>query len=408
MENVQIWNVAWTAGNVTTDFGDIDGVIGLPAANLVARYELTQSLATTETKLSHAGAEALHEGITIAFANGAAPTAFIGGDYHTFGCVDGIFKDNAIAFTQRYNIFCKPVDLEFSTFDNGSGYPAAGGNTILNATTAIVDEFAIFTAVVNPPVDVGISSWSGATHCDRLFVAPGQMHQNQPLTASTTSTYGAITVQPITGDGWFEGGPTANNEWTIFGITSTAGSNHSGTLIDFGFYLKNTGTVDIRENNVSTMVDIASYVVGDVFRVRRIGTAVTYYKNGVLIHTSGNTSTGTIYGRVHPLEEGYGITDCKITYTRPARVLAAGDPGALTGVYDLDYSRCETLTPESISINIGGSPATVVVSDTYWGNMTVPGPGEVVFNGKTGWLSFNAADDGAAITGDITVIYEKT
>jgi hypothetical protein len=409
MENVQLWNVTWNTTDVTNDFGDIDGVIGSqPAANLVARYELTQSLAATETKLSHAGAEALHEGITIAFANGASPTAFIGGDYHTFGVVDGIFKDNAIAYTQQYNIFTKPVDLEFSTFDNGSAYPAAGGNTVLNATTAIVDELAIFTEIVNPPVDLGISSWSGTTHCDRLFVAPGQIFQSQLVTPSTTTSYGGMTVQPITGDGWFEGGPCSNNEWTIFGLTSTPGSNHSASLIDFGFYLQRDGTVDIHENNVQIVDAVATYVVGDVFRVRRIGTAVTYYKNGVLIHTSAATSSGTIYGRVHPIEESYGLTDCRITYTRPARVLAAGNPATLTGIYDPDYSRCETLTPESISINIGGSPATVVVSDTYWGNMTVPGPGEVVFNGKSGWLSFNAADDGAAITGDITVIFEKT
>ncbi len=410
MENVQIWNSAWDAADVTSDFGDIDGTIAggtEPAVNQLARYELTASLATTETKLSHVGAETLLDGITIAFANGGSPTAFIGGDYHTFGVVDGIFKDNAIAFTQQYNIFAKPVDLEFSTFDNGSSYPAAGGNTILNATTDIVDEAAIFTEVITPPGDLVRTGWSGTTHCDRMFVAPGQIAQNQSATPSLTAANGAMTVQPITGNGWFEASPTAANEWAIFGLTSTPGSNHSAALINFGIYFQPDGTVDIRELNVETDSAIATYVIGDVFRVRRIGTAVTYYKNGSLFKTSGATSSGTIYGRVHPLEEGYGLIDCKITYTRPVRILGIGDPGALTGIYSPDYKRVETLTIESIDINIGGSPAAVVVSDTYFGNMTSPGAGEVVVNGKTGWLSFNAADDGSAITGDVTVLFEK-
>jgi len=39
--------------------------------------------------------------------------------------------------------------------------------------------------------------------------------------------------------------------------------------------------------------------------------------------------------------------------------------------------------------------------------MTTPGPGQVVVNGDIGWLVFNAGDVGSAITGDVTVVFEK-
>ena len=402
LKNVQFWNVAWDTTDVSNDFGDITAVIGSkPAGNLVARYELTQSLATLETKLSHVGAEALDEGITIAFANGVAPTAFIADDYHTFGVVDGILKDNAIAFTQNFSIYFKPTDTSFSDFDNGQT-----ASTISASTTAIVDEKAIFAFedIRDPVIDPIFNSFLSDL---KMKTAPGQIFQNQSVSPSDVSVYGGITVQPITGNGYFEGSPSHGNDRVTFGLTDSPGNNHSSALIDFGIRFNDNGDVDIVELNVVVSAAIGTYVTGDVFRITRTGTAITYQKNGGLIFTSGTTSSGTVYGRVHPTEEGYGLTDCKITYTRPGHILTVGDPVGVTGFFDPEFIIVETGTVESISINIAGSPATVVISETYYDNMTAPGPGEVVVNGDMGWLLFNAADVGSAITGDVTVVFEK-
>ena len=414
MENVQFWNVAWTAGNVTTDFGDIDGVIGLPAANLVARYQLTQSLVGTETKLTHVGAEALVDGVTIAFTNGAAPTAFIGGDYHTFGVVDGIFKDNAIAFTQEYNVFFKPTDFNFSDFDNGSSYPATGGNTIVASTTAIVDEPAMWVndniAIFGPIAATSISDGV----MNSVYTTPGEAAQgHRDVNPGHNFGYGTMTAQPITGDGWFQAGAQHDNTDVIIGLSDTnLGTNHIWTNIDFGIRFRYDGTVDIVELGATVAAAAATYEIGDIFRVRRIGTAITYYKvvSGVptLIHTSATTSSGTVYGRVSFYEEGNGILDAAITYTRPARVLSIGNPGAFTGIFDPKFYIVDGEQPQSLNINIAGSPATVVVSNTHYDGMAVPAPGEVVVNDRMGWLVFNSADDGSAITGNVTVIYNET
>jgi len=406
MENVQLWNVAWNGTDVTNDFGDIDGVIvSQPAANMVARYELTQSLATLETKLTHAGAEALNEGITIAFANGASPDAFVATDYHTFAVVDGIFKDNAIAFTQNYSIYFTEVDHDFTVFENGTT-----GTDIEASTTAITDEKAIFMNTSPADIDRSVYSQTNGQNYQTDKV-PGQIGNNSPTTAGHNNSWGGMTAQPITGDGYFQGEPMFGDDNVIIGLTSTPGASHTATLIDFGIRLNPAGDVDIIEANSVVASAVATYIPSDGFRVRRIGTAITYYKvvSGVpsLIHTSGNTSTGTIYGRVSLFQEGHGVKNAIITYTRPAYVLTVGSPGGFTGFFDPDFFRVETLTTESISINIGGSPATVVVSDTYPAAMTVPGPGDVVINGELGWLIFNAADVGAAITGNVTVLYDK-
>ena len=87
--------------------------------------------------------------------------------------------------------------------------------------------------------------------------------------------------------------------------------------------------------------------------------------------------------------------------------MSIGDPTAFDGVYDPDYFRVETHTVESLDISIGGSPATVIVDNGEFASMTLPGPGEVVVNGICGWMFFNVADVGSAVTGEVTVIFNK-
>ena len=408
MTNVQIWNSAWDAADVASDFSITGGggtIAGgtEPLVNQIRRFELTQSLATLETKLSHAGAEALLEGLTIAFVDGGGPDAFVATDYHTFGVVDGILKDNATDFTQQFSIYFLPTDLEFSTFKN-----ASGTSLIENATTAVVDEPACWINVTFPPLDtVKQDVFNPNSNTKHIYSIPGQIGMDLDQTNSFTGNFGAITVQHISADGYFEGGPAVGDENTTFGLTDDPSGTHSSVNIEFGIRLVPDGSVDIVEANVVVSSGIGTYVVGDIFRVRRIGTAVTYYKNGGLIFTSGNTSSGDVHGRVHINEEGYSLRDCKITYTRPALVMSIGDPGAFDGVYDPDYFRVETLTVESLDISIAGSPATVVVDNDIFVDMTLPGPGEVVVNGRCGWMFFNAADVGSAVTGEVTVIFLK-
>ena len=401
MENVQFWNSAWDAADVTSDFGDIDGTIAggtEPAVNQVARFLLTQSLATLETKVSHFAAETLLEGITIAFANGGGPDAFVATDYHTFGVVDGILKDNATAYSQQYSIYFKPVDLAFSDFNN-----ASATNLIENATTAVVDEVANWHNIVNAPSSTSPQQINNPLA--RMNHTPGQLQQSQSVASGHNNVYGAQTMQHMSGDGYFEGGPGAANEGVILGLDPLVTTSHTAANIAFGIRLEPDGTVDIIEANSVVSADIATYVVGDIFRVRRIGTGVTYYKNGGLIFTSGNTTSATLYGRVSILAAGYQIRDCKITYTRPVYVMSVGEVIGATGVYDPDWFRVETRTPESIDISIAGSPATVVVSNVPFVSMISPAPGEVVVNGVAGWLSFNAGDVGSAVTGEVTVIF---
>lgn len=40
---------------------------------------------------------------------------------------------------------------------------------------------------------------------------------------------------------------------------------------------------------------LGAYVAGDVFKMRRVEGVVTYWKNGSLVYTSAETSTGRVY-----------------------------------------------------------------------------------------------------------------
>jgi len=166
---VQLWNTVWTPADITADNGNPTGVITTqPTSNLVARYELTQSLEGLETKPTHPTSEPLIDGVIIAFTNGAGGNAFVATDFHTFGMVDGLLKDNATSFSQYTSVYYKPTDFDFQTFLN------AAGTNIIDAATRTITEPVKFTRFSN----FVTSSTSNRMNVDAtigMYLKPGEI-----------------------------------------------------------------------------------------------------------------------------------------------------------------------------------------------------------------------------------------
>lgn len=412
MENVQYWNRAWSAGDVTTDFaGSPAGTIpvGSPQ-DLIAQYLLTQSLVGLETKTTHFAAEDLDDGITIAFSDGTAGNSFVSTDYHTFGVVDGILKDNATSFTQEYTIYVRPADIGFTEFTN-----PAGGNTVPGSPTQVT-EIACWAEGKNPT-----DTFSG------VVSQPGQVSGTS--TAGSTDSFGAdrgrSTAQNITGDGYFEGAAGTDDDNSIIGfmVNPTAAKNRAN--VTHGIRFQPGGTVDIIEGAADVSVGVASYVRGDVFRVERTGTTVRFYKvDGsppTLLFTSGTPSSGTIYGAALPAGRSRSIWKARINWTQPAYTMRVGKASTGTGAYDDFFYLVDTDVPESIKIRFSGSPEVELDTlteaslspaegpdDTWWDNLPAPGPGQVTVSRRTGHLIFNSADVGETVTGELTVVFTRT
>ena len=393
MTNVQIWNEAWNAADVATDNASPTGVIspvGSPTPNIVARYELTQSLVGLETKITHGSSESLEDGLTIFFSTGVGSPPpvgndFVATDYHTFGVVDGILKDNAISWDRSDLIFLGPADTEFGEFLDELG------NDTVPSTTPIITERMQF------PADgrAGIQTIVG-----------------QAFASTDAITTGGTTGQHLPGNGYIEATvPSGDESSSHFGFVASPTSTVS-TLSNFTHELQfnSDGTVDAVESGTAKSTD-HPYSRSDKFRIVRTGTTITYQQDTgggfATFYTSLVGSSGDIWGRVNIRTYGYAFYDMDIQYTRDAYIMDIGNSGTLTGKFATYFHHMETTDTDTMEININGTPADILVSNTRISNMTPPAAGQIAINGEMGILVFNSADVGKTITGNIVTLFDK-
>lgn len=387
--NVQLWNVAFDQTDVNNDYTNINGVISSKSAsNLKARYQLTESLFGLETKQTSSSSSTLDDGLTISFSNGASGTSFVATDYHTFGVVDGIMKDNATSLTQEFSFYSLPSDTNFTTI-----LTVDGSSNTIPSTTPVVTEYACW-----------------GTNAGAMAI-PGAVCVYQ------SGSFGAITAQQITGDGWFETEMCADGVPTYFGFTNGPTNTITTTSMLYAIRYNANRTIDIIQSGAVSQTNVASYAIGDKFRVARVGTSVKFYKvvSGTpqqIGVTSSLASSGTLYGIVQHVGVGNSVVNCKISYTLPAYVMRVGNSTTLTGAYDPYFFMIDTDVVSSLVVNISGysNPAAIltVSGDTnYWSNMPTPGPNQVVINRRTGHLIFNSSDSGKAVTGNMIVVYSR-
>lgn len=97
----------------------------------------------------------------------------------------------------------------------------------------------------------------------------------------------------------------------MIGFSDTNPNAYYGT-IDFALYLHASGGFSVYENN-SSVWGSGTYTAGDVFRVAREGTAIRYYKNGVVFYTSSTTAlSGNLYADTSIYEMGGSVYNVKI------------------------------------------------------------------------------------------------
>lgn len=113
----------------------------------------------------------------------------------------------------------------------------------------------------------------------------------------------------------------------IFTGLNTAADLESDTYqsIDFAFFANSNGTYQIRESNsTKALLDGSSntYTATTVFAIERSGTTVNFYRDDVLVYTSGQSSTGDLYFDSSFLHEGGTLNN--ISFFRPD-VLPAGE-----------------------------------------------------------------------------------
>lgn len=399
LSNVQVWNVPYTSGDITSDHTAGDpwsGVVapggGSENPNLVARYELNQSLVGLETKTTHVGAEALIDGVTIAFADGTSSPAFVDATYYTFGVLDGILKDNSNSFDMKFEWHYRPVIYEETDVEDTVNAPNPGGSPVISA--------------------------SGGAYTDTNIT-----WRNDPSkrvnTANRTANVISVATEAYVSFQRMPSGSVHYFEWKIpygtmdcyIGVT---GSPPSGLPYTFHFALDKD--LRIRELGVEVVSGL-TYDAGDIFKIQRDGVGnITWWKNGGLLHTSSSPELAPyLWGRFgNNSNERSAFYDMKMEYIREPHILDLGNSVTLTGKYHPDLYN---LDDRAIAVTIGsGSPIAAVVvvdddtsriEDVIPGGGAAPGPGTCVAVPDAGILVFNPADAGSAVTASYTVVKTK-
>ena len=86
-------------------------------------------------------------------------------------------------------------------------------------------------------------------------------------------------------DGYAEFTVQSTSHNLMFGL-STTNADALHTSIQYNIYTKANGTIDILRPGSSTQGSVSSYAIGDVIRITRTGTSISFSKNGIPIGSS--------------------------------------------------------------------------------------------------------------------------
>lgn len=386
MENVQCWNVAWDQTDVTNDMVDITSVIvSKPGANLISRFELTQSLVGMETKTTHVGDEALIDGITNKFADGTG-TSYIAGEYYTVGVVDGILKDNATSFTHSGNWLDNSNTTTLTTITD-----SVGGAPIVPAISSVITEPTVLTY------------YHGARLSARVGAACG---------AATTSSFpGGASAQTSSGDMSCEftiaqagnGGSSIalSDETPSFG-SSYYSTEYARGNMRFRFGMSANGTFQYSYIGSNFVSGISSWAIGDTFTLAREGASIRLYKHvlGVptLVFTAAQAATQTLAFEV-AFPAGMGsMHQMNITYEKAANQLAFGSIIGGTGMHDSNHLGLTT----PIQIFADAVELDVVTIFNPQDFIAAPASGTCLVNLGSGTITFHDDEIGKTITGTCT------
>jgi hypothetical protein len=173
------------------------------------------------------------------------------------------------------------------TATNSGGGPTAVSLTAGNYTpTELVAHVVTRLNAVRTP-----ATWSGEVDYETGLVTLDCSGEKLTKTGGTNVAWDATgySVTSIAGDGYVQFTATAAAEFNFLGLAATNATAYFSS-IEHGFYLDAAGVLKAYESG--SIVYTGTWAVGSVLTVKRVGTTITFLKDGVLLYTSLTASTG--------------------------------------------------------------------------------------------------------------------
>lgn len=119
---------------------------------------------------------------------------------------------------------------------------------------------------------------------------------------------GAFGVNEVHNNGAVEAKVPQNNRTVLFGLSSSNSTGYGVGSIQFAFYARNDGQLQIYESS-SLRTTIGAYAANDVLKIEVENSVVKYYVNGSLKYTSTLVPALPLFPDVSFIEIGGQITD---------------------------------------------------------------------------------------------------
>lgn len=365
-------------------------------------------------KTTHAGAESLHDGLTISFDNNG--DQFVSGDYYTFGVLDGVWLDGASEIEFETSIYTRPIVENVTDFEVPTLSASPSLKTVQKPTTGVAQAY---------------------TYLNNWITTTSSINQDTRIYTSSTTTSNVnfptnirargISGDPLQGDfhipfSWYRtNSPASSSEGFICGLTAAANSTQSypgnDNHITHGFYVDTdqdtvTPTLYVREAGVNVFTysgpfqaDIGQTGSSNnrvLFAIERVGTTINYYYLSQLIYTSVTPLSGDQHLEVL-MNNRSGIqfetNNAYPIYRRFARTYndywaEMGSSVGSTGKFDPDFYTIDAQFPD-VEILLDGTPVTTYLVE----DLTTPlNTGEVSIFPLDGLVRYSSADAGKTIS----------
>ncbi|MTI24418.1 fibronectin type III domain-containing protein, partial [Fulvivirga kasyanovii] len=145
---------------------------------------------------------------------------------------------------------------------------------------------------------------------------------------------GAVSeeILPAGVDGWIEFTASATSHERYIGLTET--STDATNNIDYAFKLSSINTLVVSEQG-QNKAGIGDFADGDLLRIERTGTTITYKQNGTVVYTSSTPSATPLTADVSLYHFEAVIKEVRVSFTNPL--------GAVATDFDRVYLEWDTL-----------------------------------------------------------------
>lgn len=340
------------------------------------------------SKLVHSSAETLTNGVTLAFQNGSG-TSFVNGEYYTFGVVKGLLKDNTTSYATTLETYWGPMRIGTTFSGVVRQYPSVGPVTWKRKSSALI---------VNP---------------DNSLVNKSVTRPYPMYAYSTNRVFGDFSITGTVS-------PGTTNKMLCIGLSTARGGGYTYSSVP-SWHDDNDIENDIgfRMNGTSFQPEVTGVTAGSSttittantpWEIRRVGTTITFYVNGVLKHTITGNSIHSYVIRIlysyvaNATQAFHTVEPITVASSGVGYYTEAGDSLSGTGVFDPAFISVDDSpsAKAAFQMSLNGVPVSYVLQRAT----TPPGPGEVNVIGEHGDFLFNAADVGKTVTGTYRYVTE--